>query len=97
VKFLSNVSFKTPSPDTTLSLYHVVLSQAVDLEEALCELEELRAENEREDIELDKLYKIASHPCLLWKLSSRVFKRSWSRSNRSATRWVSRMPLFFDI
>jgi nucleoprotein TPR len=53
-KFLPDVSFETPSPDAVLSLYRLVLSQAVDSEEALRELEELRAENERKDIELDQ-------------------------------------------
>ncbi|KAH9974884.1 hypothetical protein BGW80DRAFT_1444514 [Lactifluus volemus] len=53
-KFLPDVSFESPSPDTVLSLYRLVVSQAVDSEEALRELEELRAENERKDIELDQ-------------------------------------------
>ncbi|KAH9974301.1 hypothetical protein BGW80DRAFT_1458370 [Lactifluus volemus] len=44
----------SPAPDNDLSLYHLVVSQAVHSEEALCELEELCAENERKDIELDQ-------------------------------------------
>jgi hypothetical protein len=42
-----------------------------------------------------KLYETVSRLCLLWKLSSRVFKRScqWSRSCRSRSRWVSLEPV----
>ena len=54
LEFPPDVSFETPSPDTIFSLYRLVLSQAVDSEEGLRELEELRAENERKDIELNQ-------------------------------------------
>jgi nucleoprotein TPR len=43
-----------PSQDTILSLYRLVVSQVVDLEDAHRDLEELRADNERKDIELDQ-------------------------------------------
>jgi nucleoprotein TPR len=58
IKYLSgllpDLSFETPSPDAVLSLYRFVVSQAVDLDGALRDLEESRAEVERKDIELDQ-------------------------------------------
>jgi nucleoprotein TPR len=51
---LPDVSFEVPSPDAILSLYRLVVSQAVDLEDAHRDLEELRADHERQDIELDQ-------------------------------------------
>jgi nucleoprotein TPR len=53
-RLLPDVSFDTPSPDSVLSLYRLVLSQAVDLDGAVRDLEESRAENERKDVELDQ-------------------------------------------
>lgn len=53
-RVLPDVSFETPSPDTVLSLYRLVVTQAVGLESALHDLEESRAENERKDVELDQ-------------------------------------------
>ena len=53
-RLLPDFSFETPSPDTVLSLYRLVVSQAVSLESALHDLEESRAENERKDVELDQ-------------------------------------------
>ena len=53
-KLLPDVSFETPSPDTILSLYRLVVTQAVNLESAFHDLEESRAENERKDVELDQ-------------------------------------------
>jgi hypothetical protein len=41
-------------PDAVLSLYRFVVSQAVDLDGSLRDLEESRAEVERKDIELDQ-------------------------------------------
>jgi hypothetical protein len=53
-RLLPDFSFETPSPDAVLSLYRFVVSQAVDLDGALRDLEESRAEAERKDIELDQ-------------------------------------------
>jgi nucleoprotein TPR len=53
-RVLPDVSFETPSPDTVLSLYRLVVTQADSLETANLELEESRAENERKDVELDQ-------------------------------------------
>jgi nucleoprotein TPR len=53
-RVLPDVSFDAPSQDTILSLYRLVVSQAVDLEDALRDIEELRADSERKDIELDQ-------------------------------------------
>jgi nucleoprotein TPR len=53
-RLLPDLSFETPSPDAVLSLYRFVVSQAVDLDGALRDLEESRAEVERKDIELDQ-------------------------------------------
>ncbi|KAH9035765.1 hypothetical protein EDB85DRAFT_841961 [Lactarius pseudohatsudake] len=49
-----DVSFDAPSPDSVLSLYRLVVTQAVGLENAHHDLEESRAENERKDVELDQ-------------------------------------------
>ena len=53
-KLLPDFSFETPSPDAVLSLYRFVVSQAVDLDGALRDLEESRAEVEKKDVELDQ-------------------------------------------
>jgi nucleoprotein TPR len=53
-RLLPDFSLETPSPDTVLSLYRLVVTQAVSLENALHDLEESRAENERKDVELDQ-------------------------------------------
>jgi nucleoprotein TPR len=53
-RLLPDFSFETPSPDAVLSLYRFVVSQAVDLDGSLRDLEESRAEVERKDIELDQ-------------------------------------------
>ncbi len=53
-KVLPDISFETPSPDTIVSLYRLVVTQTVGLESALHDLEESRAENERKDVELDQ-------------------------------------------
>ena len=53
-RLLPDFSFETPSPDAVLSLYRFVVSQAVDLDGALRDLEESRADVERKDIELDQ-------------------------------------------
>ena len=53
---LPDVPFEVPSPDAILSLYRLIVSQTVNLslEDAHRDLEELRADNERKDIELDQ-------------------------------------------
>ena len=51
---LPGVSFDVPSPDTILALYRLVVTQSLNLETALHDLEESRAENERKDVELDQ-------------------------------------------
>jgi hypothetical protein len=53
---LPDVPFEVPSLDAILSLYQLVVSQTVNLslEDAHCDLEELHADNERKDIELDQ-------------------------------------------
>lgn len=53
-RLLPDFSFETPSPDAILSLYRFVVSQAVDYDGALRDLEESRAEVEKKDIELDQ-------------------------------------------
>ena len=53
-RLLPDFSFETPSPDAILSLYRFVVSQAVDFDGSLRDLEESRAEVERKDIELDQ-------------------------------------------
>jgi nucleoprotein TPR len=53
-RFLPDVSLETPSQDTVLSLYRLVVSQGVDLDAAVRDLEESRAENEKKDVELDQ-------------------------------------------
>jgi nucleoprotein TPR len=53
-RLLPDFSFETPSPDAVLSLYRLVVSQAADLDGALRDLEESRAEAERKDVELDQ-------------------------------------------
>jgi nucleoprotein TPR len=53
-RLLPDVSFETPSQDAVLSLYRLVVSQAVDLDGSIRDLEESRAENERKDVELDQ-------------------------------------------
>jgi len=53
-RFLPDVPFETPTPDAVLSLYRLVLSQAADLDGAVRDLEDSRAENERKDVELDQ-------------------------------------------
>ena len=54
-RILPDFSFETPSPDAVLSLYRFVVSQAVDLDGALRDLEESRAEVEKKDVELDQV------------------------------------------
>ncbi|KAF8265884.1 hypothetical protein EI94DRAFT_1734451 [Lactarius quietus] len=53
-RVLPDASLESPSPDTILALYRLVVTQALSLETALHDLEESRAENERKDVELDQ-------------------------------------------
>ena len=53
-RLLPDVSYESPSPDAVLSLYRLIVTQAGDLDSALRDLEESRAENERKDVELDQ-------------------------------------------
>jgi nucleoprotein TPR len=53
-RLLPDVSYESPSQDAILSLYRLIVTQAGDLDGALRDLEESRAENERKDVELDQ-------------------------------------------
>jgi len=53
-RLLPDISYESPSQDAVLSLYRLILTQAGDLDGALRDLEESRAENERKDVELDQ-------------------------------------------
>ena len=53
-RLLPDVSYESPSQDAILSLYRLIITQAGDLDGALRDLEESRAENERKDVELDQ-------------------------------------------
>jgi nucleoprotein TPR len=53
-RLLPDVSVEAPSQDAVLSLYRLVVSQAIDLDGASRDLEDSRAENERKDVELDQ-------------------------------------------
>ncbi|KAA1479560.1 hypothetical protein DENSPDRAFT_789343, partial [Dentipellis sp. KUC8613] len=49
-----DASLETPSPDVILSLYRLVVSQATDIDTTTRDLEEVRAEIEKKDVELDQ-------------------------------------------
>ncbi|KAJ8468503.1 hypothetical protein ONZ51_g9602 [Trametes cubensis] len=51
---LPDVNLTTPTPDTLLSLYRLLLAQSSDTEGVQRELEEARAEIQRKDVELDQ-------------------------------------------
>ena len=51
---LPDVSFAKPDPETVLSVYRLLLAQVADQDDTRRDLEELRAEVERKDIELDQ-------------------------------------------
>ncbi|KAI0330460.1 hypothetical protein GY45DRAFT_1323591 [Cubamyces sp. BRFM 1775] len=51
---LPDVNLTTPTPDTLLSLYRLLLAHSSDAESAQRELEEARAEIQRKDVELDQ-------------------------------------------
>jgi nucleoprotein TPR len=53
-RLLPGFSFESPSADSILSLYRFVVSQAVDFDSSLRDLEESRSEVEKKDIELDQ-------------------------------------------
>jgi nucleoprotein TPR len=68
-------SFETPSPDAVLSLYRFVVSQAVDLDGSLRDLEVSRAEVERKEIELDQALQDRESSYPFFKHRSSRFKR----------------------
>lgn len=51
---LPDVSLESPSPDAIVSVYRLVLTQATDYDATKREVEELQAEVERRDVELDQ-------------------------------------------
>ena len=51
---LPDVSFSKPDPETVLSVYRLLLAQVADQDDTRRDLEELRAESERKDIEIDQ-------------------------------------------
>lgn len=51
---LPNVSFETPSSDAILNCYRLILAQHEQLDSSSRDLEDLRAEAERKDVELDQ-------------------------------------------
>lgn len=53
---LPDASFTTPSPDTVLALYRLVLAQGADIDNANRELDAATAEAEKKGIELEQVY-----------------------------------------
>ena len=51
---LPDTRLETPTPETILHLYRLVVSQALDTEAAHREMDETRAELSRKDVELDQ-------------------------------------------
>lgn len=51
---LPDASFAKPDPETVLALYRLLLAQVADQDDTRRDLEELRAEVERKDVELDQ-------------------------------------------
>lgn len=51
---LPDVSFSKPDPETVLAVYRLLLAQVADQDDNRRDLEELRAEVERKEIELDQ-------------------------------------------
>lgn len=51
---LPDVSFAKPDPETVLAVYRLLLAQVADQDDTRRDLEELRAEADRKDIELDQ-------------------------------------------
>ena len=51
---LPDVSFAKPDPETVLAVYRLLLAQVADQDDTRRDLEELRAEVERKEIELDQ-------------------------------------------
>jgi nucleoprotein TPR len=51
---LPDVSFSKPDPETVLAVYRLLLAQVADQDDTRRDLEELRAEADRKDIELDQ-------------------------------------------
>ena len=53
---LPDTRLDSPTPESILSLYRLIVSQASDADAAQRELEEARAEVARKDVELDQAY-----------------------------------------
>ncbi|KAL1742749.1 hypothetical protein HDZ31DRAFT_42546 [Schizophyllum fasciatum] len=53
---LPDASFTTPSPDTVLALYRLVLAQGADIDSAQRDLDAANAEVEKKGIELEQVY-----------------------------------------
>ncbi|KAI6016238.1 hypothetical protein EDC04DRAFT_2520365, partial [Pisolithus marmoratus] len=51
---IPQVSFTNPTPDTILAVYRLLLAQVAEADATQRDIEELRAEVERKDIELDQ-------------------------------------------
>lgn len=51
---LPDISLTSPSPECIVSLYRLLLAQVEQVENVYRELEEIRAEGERKDVELDQ-------------------------------------------
>lgn len=51
---LPDVSFAKPDPETVLAVYRLLLAQVADQDDSRRDLEELRAEIDRKDVELDQ-------------------------------------------
>lgn len=51
---IPNVSFESPSPETILTCYKLLIAQNEQIEANQRDLEELRAEGEKRDVELDQ-------------------------------------------
>jgi nucleoprotein TPR len=80
----SLISFETLSPGAILSLYLFVVSQAVDLDLSLRDLEESRAEVERKDIELDQALQDRESPVSSLETPVQVASRGDRESERVA-------------
>lgn len=51
---LPGSNFDSPTPETIISLYRIVVAQASDIDVAFKELEETKAEVQRKEVELDQ-------------------------------------------
>ncbi|KAG2029917.1 hypothetical protein BDR03DRAFT_975403 [Suillus americanus] len=58
---IPEVSFTTPTPETIVSLYRLILTQVAETNATQMDLEEARAEVERRKVELDQAYQDAEN------------------------------------